>query len=153
MKAMMMNRSLGQGVAASLVVVGLLCLPGCRNRSERSEDKTITGTVTSIDEATGKVAMKFRHKEKKIDMEYEGTVDQNSEILINGRVAKLSEVNTGDRVIVTGYRDKQRKRMMVVKVEIEREGWERSPTATTKAATKPAAKAPAPVQPPTKKAE
>ena len=139
----MMSRSciaLAAAAAVAVAAAGLVSVPGCRREKTGKEYRTIKGTALSIDEATGKVAMVFVNK-KGAELTVEGTVTAKTEILINGRVAQLSEIKTDERVIVTGYieKDGSRKRMFATKVEVDREGWSR-PKSTTGPASKPAGK-------------
>ena len=127
--------------AVAVAIAGLVGVPGCRREDSGKEYRTISGTVLSVDEATGKVAMLFFNKKKQMEMKVEGTVTAQTEILINGRVAQLSEVKTDERVVVTGYieKDGARKRMVATRVQVEREGWTR-PKATSGPASGPVAK-------------
>jgi len=107
------------------LVVGLMGLAGCREARPEREHRTISGTVTSIDEATGTVSMSFYNKKKQMEMRVEGMVTPQTEIIINGQVSKLSDVKIGEQVTVTGYVEKDRSRAKIVatRVQIERDEW------------------------------
>jgi hypothetical protein len=128
-----------------LLAMGFAGLAGCRHQKTEKEHRTMTGTVTNIDEATGKVAMTFYSKKNQKDVPIEGAVTPQTEILINGRVSKLGDVKIGEQVVVTGYLEKTgpKQRIVATKVQIERSDWAKSSQPATQAATKPASAAPA----------
>ncbi len=125
-----------------IVCAGLIAIPGCQSRSTEREEMTVNGTALEIDEATGKVSMKYFSKKKQLEITVSGYVTPETEIIINGRLAKLNEVKIGEQVQVTGYIEKigDTKRMVATRIEIERPEWTRGPSSTTKATSKPVAK-------------
>jgi len=133
------ERSVVCGVLVCSFTAGAVSLAGCQKREPEREYQTITGYALSIDEASGKVAMRFYSKKKQLEVELVGTVTAETEVLIDGRVAQLSEIKVGEEVVVTGYREKdgERRRLVATRIEVERGEWRRGPTSATQAATKP----------------
>ncbi len=128
-----------------LLVANLTWLPGCREQRSEPKISTIKGAAESIDEATGKVAMRFIQKKNKMEITVEGTVTPQTEILINGRIAKLGEIKIGEQVTVTGYEDKEkaRKRFIATRIVVERSEWTRAtsqPASSPASTSKPAGK-------------
>ncbi len=136
----MFQRSAIWTMGACLLVIGLLDLTGCRKEEDEREERTIKGTALNIDEATGKVSMRYYNKKKQITMTLEGNVTPDTEILINGRVAQLNEIKSGEQVFVTGFTEKTagQRKLVAMKIEVQRDEWLKAPSTTTKSATKPA---------------
>jgi len=124
-------------LAYCVLSIGLVHIVGCGQEKAEPEIQTRTGTVLSIDEATGKVAMSFYHKKKQIEVTIEGTVTPQTEILINGRIAKMNEVKIGEKVTVTGRveKDGARTRLVATKVVIERAEWTKASQPASQATT------------------
>ena len=65
----------------------------------------------------------WTYSEKKLkEVEIEGTLAPNAEILIDGKTAKLEDVRVDDRVRVTGFieKDDGQKALIATKVEVTR---------------------------------
>ena len=87
-----------------LCVTGLL-LAGCSDKSKKTPKiRRIEGVATKIDLKNNSVAM-IRKDDKGNEMTVEGTIRENTEVRINGRDQKLEDVQVGDKVIVSGYRE------------------------------------------------
>ena len=110
----------------ALLAAGLLMtLPGCSKDDDEPEFRQLEGTAEKLNLDTGQVALRFFHQKSGTEQVIEGIVNDQTEVLINGRVAKLKDIRLKERVKVTGYRkgkgaDAQ---MVAVKVEIERPEW------------------------------
>jgi hypothetical protein len=110
----------------ALLAAGLLVtLPGCSKDDDEPEFRQLEGTAEKLNLDTGQVALRFFHQKSGTEQVIEGIVNDQTEVLINGRVAKLKDIRLKERVKVTGYRkgkgaDAQ---MVAVKVEIERPEW------------------------------
>ncbi len=142
-------------VLVALVAFSLSSTAGCRRSGSKRTHRTISGTALNIDEATGRVSMRFFHKDSGSYRTVEGVVKPETEILINGRVAQLNEVRVNEEVVVTGYVEKEggTRRVVATKIQVQRDEWSKG-GATTKPAgkgdAKPAAEAtPAAKDPPT----
>jgi hypothetical protein len=104
-------------------VLGVLIgLAGCSDKSKKPKKiKTIPGVVKKIDLKANYVAMGFTDPEGK-ERTLEGVVKEDTDVLINGRAAKLEDVHEGDKVSVSGYKegkDDDLKRV-VTRVEVTR---------------------------------
>jgi hypothetical protein len=90
------------GTFVVALAVAALALPGCGEKKSERKYNTIEGTALSIDPATGQVSMRWYHAKKQMWREVAGEVTDETEVLINGRAAKLEEVRPGDPVKVPG---------------------------------------------------
>lgn len=109
--------ALSLGISALLLIGG-----GCGKKSEEPKHRNIEGKVTSIDTATDEVRMLWYNPKEKQEMEIKGTLAPEAEILINGRTAKLEDVQIDDAVSVTGRIEKHdgERKLVAVKVHITR---------------------------------
>jgi hypothetical protein len=84
------------------MTVSMLCVSGCKEKSGERRYDTKLGTAKAINVQTGEVVLEIMTKkgEKK---EIPGWVRQETEIIINGKVAKLEDVKPMEEVKVTGY--------------------------------------------------
>jgi len=86
-----------------LLAVVLLALPigGCPEKGDKApKGKTLPATVMKIDQQTRNVTIKIKTDDGG-EREESGTVGDDTEILINGRGAKLADVRVGEKVTVT----------------------------------------------------
>lgn len=128
------------------VLVGLLSLgtvlgvSGCSDRSRKSKKaRTIRGTVTKIDLPAKQVSMRFRN-DKGQEIPIDGTVTEETEVLINGVNRKLADVIVGDEVIVQGFREKEGDSVRVVATRVEvsranKDAWQETTRGATSAPT------------------
>ena len=104
------------------VLLAAIFLTGCSDSGKKEKKiKTKDGVVTKIDVKSNSVAMSFVDKDGK-DRELKGSVRDDTEIIINGRAAKLDDVREGDKVAVSGYKEGKDDEMKLVatKVEVKR---------------------------------
>lgn len=119
------------------------CLPilvagsACRRNEPAPIHRTISGTAESIDEASNQVSMRRYNDKKQRDEIVSGVVTDQTEILINGRVARLGDIRVGDRVKVVGrvLREPSDAPPIATRIEVTRDEFEVDPTATRPAAT------------------
>lgn len=104
------------GIAFSVMMVS-----GCKEKTGERRYDTKTGTVKAIDVETGEVTLEITTKkgEKKV---ISGWVRQETEIIINGKVAKLEDVKPMEEVKVTGYIEGEglSRRYVATRVEVDR---------------------------------
>lgn len=103
----------------------LITLPSCSKDDDEPEFRQLEGTAEKLNLDTGQVALRFFHKKSGSEQIIEGIVNDQTEVLINGRVAELKDIRLKERVKVTGYRKGKGSdvQMVAVKVEIERPEW------------------------------
>ena len=102
-------KSTGMRISTTIGLVltlALLTLVGCGNQDEQSKNIVVKGRVTSIEPKNGKVKM-FGAREGKMEREFEGVLAPNAEILINGKTARLADVQVDDRAEVNGRIEKR----------------------------------------------
>ena len=116
---------------------------GCGKEKESSKYINVAGRVTSIDFETGEVSIKtYSHKDRE-DRIFPGRLAMDAEIFIDGKTARLEDVQVDDFVtarIRVIKRDGERHRF-VTKIEVKREG-----PAATDPATGPASGNPSPTE-------
>lgn len=97
-------------------------LEGCRPADEAPRVRVLEVTVEKIDYDTREVTVSFVDKRGET-RELSAVVDPDTEILINGKVASLRDVQVKDRARVAGYRTENASGLPdfeVLRVEIER---------------------------------
>ncbi len=93
-------------VRGALAVLIAVSMAGCTDKGAQApRGKTRPGVVTKIDLQTRNVAMKIKTDDN-VEQEHSGTISDDTEILINGRAAKLADVHIGERVDVTVQKSK-----------------------------------------------
>lgn len=104
----------------------LLVIPlGCSDKKKSSEEIiALEGKIEKIDakpDGTGKITVIFRDK-KNIEMPGVGEVTSETEILINGAVAKLSDLKVGERVRgqVKVIKENNERKQIALKISAER---------------------------------
>jgi len=107
-----------------MVAVGLAC-PGCRKSEPGFEVITLEGKIEQIDrttDETGEITVLYYSEKHKQDMLGAALVTRETEIMINGAMAKLKDLREGDRVrgeVRVEGKGKQ-KRQIALKIYIDR---------------------------------
>ena len=137
--------------------LGVMCLAaaflatvmvGCSdNTGKTPKTKTVEGVAKQIDLQNNCVSMMVKD-EKGVERELVGSVREDTEVIINGRVQTLKDVHPGDRVVVQGYKEGEgeSKKLIAKKVEVTRArdaDWK-----TTGTAEPPKPTPPKPAEPP-----
>jgi len=110
------------------VTVGLfICavialLPGCRENKPSFEVIPLKGKIEQIDTAKSEIRVLYYNEKRKAEIIGVGRVTQETEIMINGAVATLSDLHPGDRVRGEVRIDKQRGKQTqtVLKIYVDR---------------------------------
>ncbi len=111
-------------VALSALAMGVVG-SGCRQQEARVEVLSLEGTIEQVSAAldgTGSVAVSYYNDKRKEDAVGTGIVTKETEILINGVVAKLSDLRVGDRVRgeVRVEKDGQDRKQVALKIYVSR---------------------------------
>jgi hypothetical protein len=95
---------------------------GCGKDSEMPKYKEVEGRVSDINSKTSVVKMLWYNEDKQQEIELEGKLDPNADILINGVVAQLKDLRVGDRVKVVGRIEKSdgARTLFATKVDVTR---------------------------------
>lgn len=104
--------------------VSAFLLPGCSEKKPTEEIITLEGKIEKIDvrsDGTGKITVVYRDK-KDVEMAGIGEVTAETEIMINGALAKLSELKVGERVRgqVRVTKHNNERKQVVLKITAER---------------------------------
>jgi hypothetical protein len=107
------------------IIAGLIAVPGCRKRDPGFEVMTLEGTIEKIkltaDDA-GEITVTYYSEKHGQEMEGTGLVTPETEIMINGAVAKLKDLREGERVRgeVRIEKENDKKRQIALKIYIDR---------------------------------
>jgi len=94
-------------------------LMGC-SEQEGKEHKTrqLRGVADTIDLENNYVSMRVTN-DKGVETLIEGTVREDTVVLINGRSQKVADIKPGDNVLVTGYREKKGDNDILIATRVE----------------------------------
>lgn len=87
------------GAAAALVLA--VFVSGCRKKEPQIEVVSLEGTVEAVNarpDGTGDIKVSYFNEKAGQDVIGEGDVTADTEIMINGAVGKLADIQVGDRV-------------------------------------------------------
>ena len=117
----MKRQNLGRWMVA--VFMGAALLWGCGQEEPERKYRRLEGEATSINPATGEVAMRWYNPKRQESLELHGWATEETEVLINGRAATLAEARPGDHVEVIGYQEGTglNKRLVATKVLVTRQ--------------------------------
>lgn len=131
------------GIGFALLGLAVAAGPGCSSDDDKAPKlKKITGVAKTVDLKNNDVSMLFRNDEG-MEIELRGEVRPDTEVWINGRAQKLSDVRPGDSVTVIGYRDKSSNEPKLIATRIEVDRPESSDWKTPDASSDAEADAPA----------
>ncbi len=108
-----------------LTLICLLVGSGCRENEPDFEVVTLEGKVEKIDlksDEIGKISVLYYSEKQQRDMIGVGLVTAETEIMINGAVAKLRDLREGDRVRGEVRVEKKRghKKQIALKIYVDR---------------------------------
>ncbi len=122
-----MPRCCENGSILMLLVVAsssLLALPGCKDKSSGPEIVTMEGKVESvkISGGGGEISMTYYNEKHGQEMIGKGLVTKETEIMINGASASLSDIRVGERVRGQARVEKSGddRKLIVLKIDVER---------------------------------
>lgn len=111
------RRAFGK-VSMCLIATAVL-MTGCSDDEGKAPKmKKITGVAKRVDLKNNQVSMLFKD-ENGVERELSGSVREDTEVWINGRSQRLEDVREGDKVVVTGYRDKSSEEPRLIATQIE----------------------------------
>ncbi len=93
----------------SIVVLGLLLATfafftdGCKSKSEKKRNRVLRGTIEEVDIPGKTVTMNWFNEKLGKSMVIAGQITKETEIYIDGKLGDLSQIKSGDKVIVEGY--------------------------------------------------
>jgi hypothetical protein len=109
------------------VVLGLLLSleAGCREKKPETEIIQLEGKVEKViphPDGTGEIVVRYYSKKHKQEVEGTGLVTAETEILVNGQPAKLSDLKPGETVSgeVRIERGSKGKRLVALKIHVDR---------------------------------
>jgi hypothetical protein len=122
------------------MAAGFVLCGACGHKNAEPEHRIIEGVAESIDVGTNQVSMRWYNPKKQSEMLVSGTVTDTTEILINGRVARLEDIKVGEKVKVAGriVKDSGSVQLVATLIEVTREGAGTATAPTTRPASKPA---------------
>lgn len=121
-----------------ITFVGGMTMLGCKSKESKVQNRTLHGTVATIDVASGSVSMNWFNEKLGKPMIIGGQTTQETEIYIDGKMADLGQLREGDEVVVEGYSEKGKgifaKRISVTRNTAGTMTKIQKPTATSQAA-------------------
>jgi len=118
-----------QSPSAVVFGLGLLCVtlsgPGCREKDPGFDVITLEGKIDRIKritDETGEITVIYYSEKHKQDMAGIGVVTRETEIMINGAIAKLKDLREGDSVSgeVRVEKKGKEKRQIALKIHVDR---------------------------------
>lgn len=108
-----------------LIVVFLVVCSGCRESDPGLEVISLEGKIEKIDstsDETGEITIVYYSQKQKREVVGTGLVTRETEIMINGAVAKLKHLRPGDRVRGEVRVEKRRgkERQIALKIYVDR---------------------------------
>lgn len=115
-------------VATAIALGLLLTLPsGCRQKEGGADVLTLRGRIEKIepnakDADTGRITVRYRTEKQPDEKVGHGVVTRETEIVINGALAKLADLKAGDdvRVDVRIAKGSDEPTPIVLKIRVER---------------------------------
>ncbi len=126
---------MGQTLRIGTMIVlaaGFLACGACSRKNPAPEHGMIEGVAESIDTGANQVSMRWYNPKKQADVRITGTVTDQTEILVNGRVARLEDIQVGEKVKATGRLVKEggTPQLIATRIEVTRETAPTSGTTT-----------------------
>lgn len=90
-----------KGIALVCVLTWAVILGGCKKNEESPKIQSLKGKVEKIDinpDGTGRITILYFSEKQDQDITGTGLVTKETEILINGAVASLSDIREGEHV-------------------------------------------------------
>jgi len=114
-----MNRS----ILVLCLLPALTLAIGCGKGKPERKYYTLKGTAERVDADSGEVSMRAYIEKQQQWRVYTGQATDQTEVMINGRQAKLGDINPGDEGEVVGYIEGEgfNKRLVATKISITRE--------------------------------
>ena len=114
---------MNRGILVLCLLPALTLAIGCGKGKPERKYYTLKGTAEQIDADTGEVSMRAYIEKQQQWRVYTGQATDQTEVMINGRQAKLGDINPGDEGEVTGYIEGEgfNKRLVATKISITRE--------------------------------
>jgi redox-regulated HSP33 family molecular chaperone len=119
-------------VLSAVLVCAFVVLPGCSKNEPAFEIVTLEGKIEEIQvtsESSGEITVLYYSEKNKQDMIRSGLVGKETEIMINGAIAKLTDLREGDRIRGEVRVDKknQKKTPTALKIYVDRANTTPSP--------------------------
>jgi len=103
-----------------MVVLAAMIPAGCKEEDDGPKTHYVQGTIESIDLANGVARVRSYSEKHKQEMFHE--VTENTEVQINGAIAKLTDVKVGENAEghITVIKEDNQRRLIADRVSIER---------------------------------
>lgn len=112
-----------RGILVLCLVPALTLALGCGKGKPERKYYTLKGTAEQIDVDTGEVSMRAYIEKQQQWRVFTGQATDQTEVMVNGRQAKLEDIRPGDEGEVVGYMEGEgfNKRLVATKISITRE--------------------------------
>ncbi|MFQ5491848.1 MAG: hypothetical protein ACE5GE_14110 [Phycisphaerae bacterium] len=125
----------------ALAVLVMVSIHGCRKEDNEPEIRSVEGVIESLDLTNSRITMRFYNERHKQYITVTGQATPDTEIEINGVIATLKDLRTGERITAEGLVRGKGQNLEVIarRITVQRAETIRRQTADT--TEKPAGKA------------
>lgn len=108
-----------------LSTLSFMLIPGCRSDKPSFEVISLEGKIESIDvqaDGTGEISLRYYNEKRGAEIIGTAIVTPETEVLINGAIAKLGDLREGDRVRGQVRIEKKGKKreQIALKIDVDR---------------------------------
>jgi hypothetical protein len=107
MKQMLLGKSAGWMVTCVATSAAMLAAGGCSESEDKPTVRELEGTIESIDDQARAVRVRFYLEKEGVEMTETVHVTDETEIFINGALARFGDVKEGERAKGTVRIEKQ----------------------------------------------
>lgn len=105
-----------------MLMIAAVLPAGCKEEDDGPKSHYVQGTIESIDLANGMVRVRSYSEKHKQEMFHDVEVTKDTEVKINGAIAKLTDVKVGENAEghITVVKEDNQRRFIADRVSIER---------------------------------
>jgi hypothetical protein len=118
----MIHRALWASTTGTLL--GLMVLGGgCSDKESAVVVRQLQGTVEKMDLSSGRVTLRYLHEKTNEERLVQGSVTDETEIFVNGKLATLGDMRLGEHILVHGRVEKigKERRITALRIDISRQ--------------------------------
>lgn len=115
----------------AVLCFGVVAMGGCDQKDDAPKTIHVRGAIEKIDLANKTVQVRAFSKKHKQELVHTVHVNDDTEIMINGAIAKMTDVRVGETAVgaITIVKEDNQRKLIATRVEVEREEALLAPTA------------------------